>query len=481
MSRIGFAPVEAVITAALDRVFPAAQIEIRQAGRVLLSRAYGWLDPETRQHPTRPDTLFDLASVTKLFVVTAFMTLVEQGKVGLDQPVCTVLPDFTGLRPIQPYEDPLKPGAFVTVNASAPGPVGDRPEQEWVDAGAVTFRHLLAHNSGLPAWRPLYRAGTQEQGEDLPPRPPSLPGKGEARSPLLAAEEPGVRSAAHRMALATHFSYPTGTRVVYSDIGLILLGMAVEALTGLRLDEAVRARVTEPLRVLGIRYSPVERGSSAASTDGDLRISNLQSPISNANIAPTELCAWRGRRIVGEVHDENAYSLGGIAGHAGLFANAHDLARFGQSYLDALQPNRPANQPTTRPANQPTTRPANQPTTRPANQPTTRPANQQSQIPNPQSPLRAAAIAEMTRLQSQDGATRRGLGFALWSPDPEASSNPLSERAFGHTGFTGTSLWIDPARDLVVACLTNRVYYGRDASGILAFRVALHRAVVEVL
>jgi CubicO group peptidase (beta-lactamase class C family) len=91
----------------------------------------------------------------------------------------------------------------------------------------------------------------------------------------------------------------------------------------------------------------------------------------------------------------------------------------------------------------------------------------------------------MTRLQAEDATTRRGLGFALWSPDPESSGNPFSERAFGHTGFTGTSLWIDPARDLVVACCTNRVYYGRDAGATLefqvAFRVALHRAIVEAI
>jgi CubicO group peptidase (beta-lactamase class C family) len=85
----------------------------------------------------------------------------------------------------------------------------------------------------------------------------------------------------------------------------------------------------------------------------------------------------------------------------------------------------------------------------------------------------------MTRLQAEDGTTRRGLGFALWCSDPEASGKPFSQRAFGHTGFTGTSLWIDPQRSLVVACLTNRVYYGRNAGGILAFRVALHRVIVE--
>ncbi|MCX6997068.1 MAG: serine hydrolase, partial [Kiritimatiellaeota bacterium] len=98
-----------------------------------------------------------------------------------------------------------------------------------------------------------------------------------------------------------------------------------------------------------------------------------------------------------------------------------------------------------------------------------------------QSFLRAETVAEMTRLQSQDGMTRRGLGFALWCPDPEASGNPFSPAAFGHTGFTGTSLWIDPERSLVVAACTNRVYYGRDAAGILGFRVALHRAIVNAL
>jgi len=88
----------------------------------------------------------------------------------------------------------------------------------------------------------------------------------------------------------------------------------------------------------------------------------------------------------------------------------------------------------------------------------------------------------MTRLQAQDGSTRRGLGFALWSPDPQSVGHPFSERAFGHTGFTGTSLWIDPARELVVALLTNRVFYGRgNASGIQHFRVAMHRALCQAV
>jgi CubicO group peptidase (beta-lactamase class C family) len=192
---------------------------------------------------------------------------------------------------------------------------------------------------------------------------------------------------------------------------------------------------------LGIRYFRVEdqlAGAPAEHPNHDqYLIPNTQDPI--PNIAPTEFCAWRGRRIVGEVHDENTYRLGGVAGHAGLFSSAHDLATFGQSFL----------------------------------------VTGQYPIPNTQHLLCPATIAEMTRLQAQDGVVRRGLGFALWSPDPEASGNPFSRAAFGHTGFTGTSLWIDPERSLVVAVCTNRVYYGRDAGGILEFRVRLHRAIVE--
>ena len=130
-----------------------------------------------------------------------------------------------------------------------------------------------------------------------------------------------------------------------------------------------------------------------------------------------------------------------------MFSTAADVAALGQMYLAAGS----ADEATTRPADPPGGRTL----------------------------LRPETVAGMTRLQAEDGDTRRGLGFALWSPDPSAAGHPLGPGAYGHTGFTGTSLWIDPGRGLVVACLTNRVYYGRDAQGIMAFRVALHRAIVE--
>jgi len=362
-----FASAETILRDAVLEVAPAAQVEVRWRGEVVLSRAEGWLDPETGQVPTRPDTLFDLASVTKLFVAAVFMRLVESGAVTLETPVSAALPAFSGARPIRPYEDPLQPGQFITL-----------AEAGEVEAGDITFRQLLTHTSGLPAWRPLFHEADA--------------------------------AAARALALTTHFSFQPNTRVVYSDIGLILLGLAVEQLTGLALDVVVRQWVTGPLglRRTGYRPSPVN------------------------NIAPTEFCQWRGQRIVGEVHDENAARLGGVSGHAGLFSTAGDVACFGQAFLDGAL-------------------------------------------------LSAETIAEMTREQARDGNTRRGLGFALWSPDPDSSGHPFSSRAFGHTGFTGTSLWIDPERSLVVALLTNRVYHGRAPGGIAQLRVAFHRAVVESL
>jgi CubicO group peptidase (beta-lactamase class C family) len=388
-----------VLRRAVPAVAPAAQLVVRQGGAVLLDRCYGHLDPETREHPTQPDTRFDLASLTKLFVATAFMTLVESGNVGLDDVVGGVLPALRGERPIGPYENPLAPGEWIDAGASGS-----------VDVGRITFRHLLTHTSGLPAWRPLFRQGS--------------------------------RDAALEMALGTPAAYPTGERVLYSDIGLILLGLAVERLDGRALDAAVAARVTGPAGLAHTGYLPID--SRPQTTDHSTANTNERSGLPSAvggreqsergglpPFAPTEVCAWRGRRVVGEVHDENAAGLGGVAGHAGIFSTARDVAAFGQIFLDGGAPL-----------------------------------------------LRAETVAEMTRPQAEHGDTRRGLGWALWSPDPEASGNPFGPGAFGHTGFTGTSLWVDPSRELVVALLTNDVYGGRQGRGIASLRVDLHRALL---
>lgn len=362
-----FSSVESILRDSIPAVAPAAQLVVRWRGEVVHDQAVGVLDPETDPMAVTAETRFDMASVTKLFVTATFMRLVEDGVVSLDMPVSHVLPRFSGVRPIQPYEDPLQSGDFITIARGGQ-----------VDAGAITFRQLLTHTSGLPAWRPLFRESSAE--------------------------------AARAMAIDTHFSYPPGTRVIYSDIGLILLGLAVERLTTLPLETAVARSVAGPLELSHTGYRPT----------------------TDTNVVPTEVCAWRGRRVRAEVHDENAARLGGVSGHAGLFSTAADVARFGQSFLDG-------------------------------------------------SLLRPATVVEMTREQARDGDLRRGLGFLLWSPDPEASSHPFGPRTYGHTGFTGTSVWIDPDRGLVVALLTNRVYHGRALAGIARLRVDLHRAIVAAL
>ena len=374
-------PIINLLHTAVGSITPAAQLVVRWRGEGVLSTALGWLDPETCQQPTQPDTRFDMASVSKLFTVTTLMTLVEAGQVTLDTPVGAVLPEFNGTRPVRPYEDPLNTGKWVAIAAD----VTD------VDAGRITFRHLLTHTAGLPAWRPLYQQADA--------------------------------AAARHMALTTFFSYQPGARVVYSDIGLILLGMSIERLTGLTLDAAVQDHVITPLGLTHTHYLPPSSPSPL------LPLSPSLPPV-----APTEFCQWRQRRIVAAVHDENAYQLGGVAGHAGLFSTATDIAAFGQGYLDGGAPL-----------------------------------------------LSAATVHEMARPHTAGLNLTRGLGFALWSPDPEASSNPFSPRAFGHTGFTGTSLWIDPTHDIVVALLTNDVYYGRVNRGIGKLRVAVHRAIVAAI
>jgi CubicO group peptidase (beta-lactamase class C family) len=168
----------------------------------------------------------------------------------------------------------------------------------------------------------------------------------------------------------------------------------------------------------------------------------LYNPLASNGLAdrvvPTEFCAWRQRRCIGEVHDENAASLGGVAGHAGLFSTARDVAVLGQMYLN-------------------------------------RGCYGGAQILSPET------VDAMMRTQVNIADNPRGLGWLQRSKSGSSSGKLFGPRSYGHTGFTGTSLWIDPDRELIVALLTNRVYYGRDAQGITDFRPRLHDAAARAL
>ncbi len=255
----------------------------------------------------------------------------------------------------------------------------------------VTIRHLLTHSSGLRADRPLWR------------------------------ETPNADSAL-RLVNATPLDTQPGARMVYSDLGAIVLGEVVERVLGGGLDRLARDRIFRPLGMRSSRFRPPESWLP--------------------RIAPTEYdTAWRKRIVRGEVHDEKAAWLGGVAGHAGLFSSAEDLLNFGEWLLGRVS-GRPEGD---------------------------------------QHPAISSSIArEFTRRQNLVPGSSRALGWDTPASGSSAGSL-LDPSSFGHTGFTGTSLWIDPSRDLVIVLLTNRVHPTRNNPRLGPLRVAVADRVVELL
>jgi CubicO group peptidase (beta-lactamase class C family) len=241
----------------------------------------------------------------------------------------------------------------------------------------VTVRQLLTHSSGLPAHRTTWLE---------------------------------VESAAEalQLVLATPLEVAPGTRYLYSDLGAILLGLIVERVTSTPLDLYLQRTVFGPLGMRDTRYHP--------------------SAEELARTAPTEFDPWRGRHLRGEVHDENAFRLGGVSAHAGLFSTGHDLARFARMMLNGGELGG-------------------------------------ARIVRPQT------IEAFTRVQDST-FSHRALGWE--TPNGTNSAGAQMRRpAFGHTGFTGTSIWIDPSRDLFVIILTNRVNPSRANSRIGPVRTSI--------
>ena len=387
--------VVACIGTRLEDVFPACALCVVRDGEVLLNHAWGNVDPRTR---VTTATRFDLASVTKLYTASAFLSFVSAGRVGLDDPLVSIIPEFgtSGPRPVDGGQDPHSKQLL----PPEPGMDGLT-----VDPATITFRHLLTHTSGLAPWRDVYnQAGP-------PPTPPEQ-------------HDPVPRELRWRRGLDAICGYPfvgrPGQKVRYSDLGLILLGEATARLHGQSgaLDEAIAARVTGPLDLKTITFNPVRNGLPQTLT------------------VPTEMDdTWRKRRPWGEVHDENADGLGGVCGHAGLFGAARDVAALGQAWLDR----------------------------------------------DPRLAIAPDLMAEATREHAETDGMRRGLGWLVKTREAAWAGDLFSENAFGHTGFTGTSLMVDPERGLVVACLTNAVYPGRNrpGPGIYEFRREIHSILAQ--
>jgi CubicO group peptidase (beta-lactamase class C family) len=263
----------------------------------------------------------------------------------------------------------------------------DAPVQRYVPAfqGAdkerVTIRHLLTHSSGMPAWRPTFR-------------------------------EAASREAALALIDTTALLRQPGDTFVYSDLGAIVLTQAVEAVAGQRIDAFLDANLFGPLGMRATRYLPPESWRE--------------------RIAPTETdTAFRHRALWGEVHDENAGRLGGVSGHAGLFSNAADLARFAQWLLRL-------------------------------------------------SKIDSLRVREFTHRQGIPAGSSRALGWDTPSQNSSAGTK-LGPNAFGHTGFTGTSIWLDPDRDVFIILLSNRVNPTRANTKIFQVRRRVADLVVDAV
>ena len=277
------------------------------------------------------------------------------------------------------------PKSIAIFRSGPPSAPGEPPQQiEW--RHRVTVRHLLTHTSGLPPFKEYWRTST---------------GKQDTLTRIFA--EP--------------LDYEPGTKEVYSDLGIILMATIVERLTGRTLDDLAKTYIFSPLGMKDTTYKP------------DKKLWPW--------IAPTEFDKnLRHRLVQGEVHDENAFTIGGVSGHAGVFSTAPDLAAFCQMLLNGgVYAHRRI--------------------------------------------LKRATIAQFTAPQQLSNGTRT-LGWAV-PTEGGSSGHFFSAHSFGHTGFTGTSIWIDPDRQLFVVLLTNRVNPTRENMKIAQVRPALHDAVMQAL
>ena len=352
--------------------FPSAVFLVAERGRERFSGMLGNAVVEPRAVPAHFNTIYDLASLTKPLVTGLLCARrVESGGLKLDAPVADYLAEFRG-------------------DAHAP----------------VTVRHLLTHTAGLPAWRPL-RILTNDRRERAL----------EAIAALPLEHEPGAR-------------------VVYSDLGFITLGLLLERTAGARLADLARREIIEPLALRRTFFNP------AAAFQTEVAACELA-----GNSYEREMCrggghevepssaAWREDLIWGEVHDGNAFFLGGAAGHAGLFSTARETLKLAEQFLAA-----------------------------------------RTQLLRPDT-------CELFRENMTVGLNEaRSLAWQLAATPDSAAGPALPPGGFGHSGFTGTSCWIDPSRERVYILLTNRTHTRRlPFVNINSVRRRFHTLAAEAL
>lgn len=342
-----------------DKAFPGATLAVGFRGTVSI-RAFGKLSYDAKATAVTPDTMYDIASLTKVVATTTMVEKLAEGDfpspLDLDAPIERYLPEWT----------------------SSGGQLDWRHQ--------VTVRHLLTHSSGLPPFKDYWRTSKSKQ---------------DTLDKIFA--EP--------------LEFAPGTKMVYSDLGIILMAEIVERLTGRPLDDLAKEYLFRPVGMKNTTYNPVK---------------NLW-----ARIAPTEIDNnLRHRLVQGEVHDENAFAMGGVSGHAGVFSTAPDLAAFCQMLLNGG-------------------------------------------VYGHRRIVKRATIAEFTAPQTLAENTRT-LGWVV-PTEGSSSGHYFSAHSYGHTGFTGTSIWIDPDRKLFVVFLTNRVHPTRENQKLGEVRPLVHDAVMKAL
>jgi CubicO group peptidase (beta-lactamase class C family) len=346
-----------------EGVFPGGVLLVSRNGIIEFLRPYGVRNSFTRTSVTA-QTVFDLASLTKPLATTpAVMALIRSGHLNLDQCIGGLLSDFNK-----------------------------------TDKSCISIRQLLDHTSGLPNYYPYYA----DIGE--------LPA-GERREAMRAA------------VCQTRLTRPVGQEEVYSDLGFMILGWVVEAVSGKRLDRFVAEDVYEPLGL---------------NTEGEwgLGFVDLATPVPFTDVAATEVCPWRQSLLEGVVHDDNAYIMGGIAGHAGLFGNAQSVHEMVSVFWTAHKAQK-----------------------------------QEGLFPT-----------DLVRTFLQPGKEGgRPLGFDAPAREGSSSGRFFSTATVGHLGFTGTSFWLDLERSIIVVLLTNRVHPHRNNDKIKGFRPQIHDAVMVSL
>lgn len=346
-----FSKVDSLMQLAItDSAFPGGVILASKDGKVIYQHAYGNYTYDPASSKVTINTIFDLASVSKVVgTTTAAMMLIDDGKLNLDDKVIKYLPEFNN----------------------------NGKEN-------ITIRNLLLHNSGLAPFKKYYDvySTADEVINDI--------------MNLTPEQEPG-------------------TKYVYSDLGMITLQKVIEKISGKTLDKFLEEKLFNPLGMNSTMYNP-----PAMLRD---------------NCAPTEFDDfYRMHQLQGEVHDERAYMLNGVAGHAGLFSTAPDLAKFMQMILQK--------------------------------------GNYQGR-----QYIKPETVTLFTKKQSDQSS--RGLGWDTKSPEGSSSGQYFDITSYGHTGYTGTSVWTDPTKNLFLILLTNRVYPTRNNNKLSKYRPLIHDAIYQ--